>query len=173
MVHHNADKSDYILIEDFLDKLTCWRTSKEFNKALDKHIDININNLRDQSVPFSAKRSDLESSKESEIPKKTFPNKSKKYLKIAKKRQEEEENSLKMNVDKCKKELEFDCLHKMSEAWEIAKLLNIPITFSASKGSDGSILIHMIEISTQKRKEKGEDGEIDEDEGEGDSSVIK
>ncbi len=39
----------------------------------------------------------------------------------------------------------------MSEACEIAKLLNIPITFSASKGSDGSILINMIEINTPNK----------------------
>jgi hypothetical protein len=34
----------------------------------------------------------------------------------------------------------------MSEACEIAKLLNIPITFTASKGSDGSINISFIQF---------------------------
>lgn len=50
----------------------------------------------------------------------------------------------------------------MSEACEIAKLLNIPITFSASKGSDGSINISFIQFVDN-----------DENEGEGDAPVTK
>ena len=121
MVHHQADKTDYLLIEDFINKLTCWRSSEEFNKALDQHIDININNLRNQAniesikAPKKGKNPKLKikkivqtnSSREfqriSEEPqKRCFPNKSKKYLKIAKKKKEEEERALAMNIDKCK-----------------------------------------------------------------------
>ena len=50
----------------------------------------------------------------------------------------------------------------MSEACEIAKLLNIPITFSASKGSDGSINISFIQFV-----------EDDDYEGEGDEPIPK
>lgn len=56
------------------------------------------------------------------------------------------------------KELEFDCLHKMSEACEIAKLLNIPITFSAYKGSDGSMNIHFIQFVEDDEENEGEGG---------------
>ena len=128
MVHHKADKTDYLLIEDFLNCLTCWRSSVEFNKVLDQHIDININNLRDKSKKESIKAPDksakktklkvkrsskMNNSKEKEIeteekPKKYFPNKSKQYLKLAKQKKEDEERALAMNIDKCKKELEFD-----------------------------------------------------------------
>ena len=40
--------------------------------------------------------------------------------------------------------MEFDCLHKMSEACELAKTLNIPLSFSAYKGGDGALRIHFI-----------------------------
>ncbi len=130
MAHHNADKTDYLLIEEFVEKLSCWRSSEEFNKVLDQHIDININHLRDQSkkdIPTTKKGSKAskkaqikptklkksvpmasESSKVSEPVQKHFPNKSKKYLKMAKKKQIDEEGALALNIEKCKKELEVD-----------------------------------------------------------------
>jgi hypothetical protein len=70
-----------------------------------------------------------------EAPRRPVENKSKYYLKKAKEKQIEEERALALTIDKGKRELEFDCLHQMGEACEIAKLLNIPISFSAYKGS--------------------------------------
>jgi len=55
------------------------------------------------------------------------------YLKVAKQKQMEEERALELTIDKSKRETEFDCLHKMGEACEIAKILNLPILFTASK----------------------------------------
>ena len=46
------------------------------------------------------------------------------------------------------KELEFDYLHKMSEACEMAKQLNIPVSFVAMKGADNSMTINVIENSS-------------------------
>ena len=43
------------------------------------------------------------------------------YLKIAKQKKMEEERALELTIDKSKRETEFDCLHKMGEACEIAK----------------------------------------------------
>jgi len=63
-------------------------------------------------------------------------------LKLAKQKKEEEERALALTIDKGKRETEFDCLHKMGEACEIAKMLNIPVSFSAFKGPDGSLKIH-------------------------------
>ena len=51
-----------------------------------------------------------------EKPKKYIPNKSNHYLKLAEQKKADEERALALNIEKCKKELEFDCLHKMSEA---------------------------------------------------------
>lgn len=68
--------------------------------------------------------------------------KTKYYLKIAKQKKEEEERALALTIDKGKRETEFDCLHKMGEACEIAKQLNHPVSFSAFKGADGSLKIH-------------------------------
>ena len=71
-------------------------------------------------------------------------NVSKHYLKVAKMRQEEEDRALQLTIDKGKRETEFDCLHKMGEACEIAKVLGIPVSFSAFKGADGSLKIHYL-----------------------------
>lgn len=49
-------------------------------------------------------------------PKKQIGNKSNFYLKMAQQKKAEEDRALALTVEKCKKELEFDCLHKMSEA---------------------------------------------------------
>lgn len=180
MKHHRADKSGYLLIEDLLANLSCWRNGEAVNNALDKHIDININNLRDRAkdssqsmshqsepkkVKLKIKKTQHDKSKErqfelDEKPKRFIPNKSKEYLKLAKQKEEEEERALAMNIEKCKKELEFDWLHKMSEAWEIAKLLNIPITFSASKGSDGSINISFIQFVDDEDNDGEGDGPL-------------
>lgn len=51
--------------------------------------------------------------------------KTKHYLKMAKQKKDEEERALALTIDKGKRENEFDCLHKMGEACEIAKNLNI------------------------------------------------
>lgn len=92
-------------------------------------------------------------------PKKQIGNKSNFYLKMAQQKKAEEDRALALTVEKCKKELEFDCLHKMSEAWEIAKLLNIPVSFVAMKGSDNSMTINFIQYID------------DDDEGEGDEKL--
>mmetsp|Transcript_29956 Transcript_29956/g.26518 ORF Transcript_29956/g.26518 Transcript_29956/m.26518 type:complete len:180 (-) Transcript_29956:560-1099(-) len=102
MVHHKADKTDYLLIEEFINNLTCWRSSEEFNKVLDHHIDLNINNLRNKSnkeiikIPENGpKKKNLKIKKSSQFSsskisnsehqsQKCLPNKSKHYLKLAK-----------------------------------------------------------------------------------------
>lgn len=88
-----------------------------------------------------------------------FEDKTKYYLKIAKQKKEEEERALALTIDKGKRETEFDCLHKMGEACEIAKLLNIPVSFSAFKGPDGSLKIHFFQFVEDASKDQPEDGE--------------
>ena len=84
--------------------------------------------------------------------------KTKHYLKAAKQKKEEEERALALTIDKGKRETEFDCLHKMGEACEIAKMLNIPISFSAFKGNDGSLKIHLFQFVEDTTKEIPEEG---------------
>lgn len=79
--------------------------------------------------------------------------KTKYYLKLAKQKKEEEERALALTIDKGKRETEFDCLHKMGEACEIAKILNIPVSFSAFKGPDGSLKIHFFEFVEDPTKD--------------------
>ena len=55
-------------------------------------------------------------------------------MKLAKQKKEEEDRALALTIDKGKRETEFDCLHKMGEACEIAEMLKIPVSFSAFKG---------------------------------------
>ena len=52
-----------------------------------------------------------------------------------------------MTIDKAKRELEFDCLNKMAEACEIGKTAGL--SFSAYKGSDGSLKIHKISMADE------------------------
>lgn len=127
MKHHRADKTDYLLIDDFMSKLMCWGNNELANKAIDEHIDSNLNNLRSKANKNSVKPAvhndkpklkikaqqkpavKMESvSSVEEKPKRQLPNKSKHYLKLASKKEEEEQKALAMNVEKCKKELEFD-----------------------------------------------------------------
>jgi hypothetical protein len=77
---------------------------------------------------------------------------------VAKARKEEEERALALTIEKGKRETEFDCLHKMGEACEIAKQLNIPISFSAFKGNDGSLKIHFFQFVEDQTKEILEEG---------------
>ena len=74
-------------------------------------------------------------------------NKSRLNLKKAKEREQEKKRALAMTIDKAKREQEFDCLNKMAEACEIGK--NKGISFSAYKGSDGSLKIHMTRPANQ------------------------
>jgi hypothetical protein len=67
-----------------------------------------------------------------------------------------------LTIDKGKRETEFDCLHKMGEACEIASMLNIPVSFSAFKGTDGSLKIHFSQFVSDPSKETPEDGEPNE-----------
>lgn len=91
-----------------------------------------------------------------------FEDKTKYYLKLAKQKKDEEERALALTIDKGKRETEFDCLHKMGEACEIAKILNIPVSFSAFKGPDGSLKIHFFQFVEDATKEQAEDGEEQE-----------
>lgn len=70
------------------------------------------------------------------------------FLKQAKLKEQEADRALKMALDKGRRELEFDCLHKMGEACEIARELNLPVSFSAFKGADGSLKIHFIRLES-------------------------
>jgi hypothetical protein len=73
----------------------------------------------------------------------------------------EEEGALELTIDKSKRETEFDCLHKMGEACEIAKLLNLPLLFTASKDPNtGALKI----VYSQFVEEKDEGGDEDEEE---------
>jgi len=56
---------------------------------------------------------------------------------ITKKKQQQEENELKLAIAKGKMKQEFDCLHKMGEACEVAKLLGIPVSFTTKKTPTG------------------------------------
>lgn len=59
MKHHRADKTDYLLIDDFMAKLTCWRALVLTENEIDKQMDLNINNLRDKSgKPPAPKQND-------------------------------------------------------------------------------------------------------------------
>jgi hypothetical protein len=126
MKHHNAEKTDYLLIDDFLSKLSCWR-SDATPKEMDTHIDLHINNLRDKAKKEKAKPAEVKKPKLKvkggsrkqiivnekptpleDHPKRIQGNKSKQYLKKAKEKEIEQERALAMNVEKCKKELEFD-----------------------------------------------------------------
>ena len=73
-------------------------------------------------------------------------NKSRLNLKKAKERNEDKERALALTIDKAKREQEFDCLNKMGEACTMGK--HHGISFSAYKGSDGSLKIHMIRERT-------------------------
>lgn len=68
-------------------------------------------------------------------------NVSRHYLKIARQKQEELDKALALTIDKGKRESEFDCLHKMGEANDIAKSMGLRMEFSASKDGD-ELLIH-------------------------------
>ena len=70
------------------------------------------------------------------------PNKSRLNLKKAREREQDKERALALTIDKAKREQEFDCLNKMGEACTMGKRHGI--SFSAYKGSDGSLKIHMI-----------------------------
>ncbi|CDW90711.1 UNKNOWN [Stylonychia lemnae] len=95
-----------------------------------------------------------------DIGKMNYEDKTKYYLKLAKQKKEEEERALALTIDKGKRETEFDCLHKMGEACEIAKMLNVPVSFSAFKGPDGSLKIHFFQfIEDHTRQISGEDDE--------------
>lgn len=121
-MHHKADKTDYLLIDDFINKLACWGNSEVIDKAIDKHIELNINNLREKSgkngsktavadqqakpkLKIKAQNKPAERKVDYEIDsdqqsKKAIQNKSKHYLKLANKKQEEEEKALAMNIEK-------------------------------------------------------------------------
>ena len=88
--------------------------------------------------------------------------KSRYYLKLAKQKQAEEDKALALTIDKGKRENEFDCLHKMGEACEIAKMLNIPVSFSAYKGGDGSLKIHFFRFEEDIPKQ-GENDDLPAD----------
>lgn len=72
---------------------------------------------------------------------------------MAKLKKEEEERALALTIDKGKRETEFDCLHKMGEACEIAKMLNVPVSFSAFKGPDGSLKIHFFQFIEEPKSQ--------------------
>jgi len=102
-----------------------------------------------------------QSASQVEIGKTLAEDKTKFYLKMAKLKKEEEERELALTIDKGKRESEFDCLHKMGEACELAKMLNVPISFSAFKGPDGSLKIHFFQFVEDPSRKLDEDEEDD------------
>ena len=71
--------------------------------------------------------------------------KTKKFLRQTLARQKETERELALTVDKCKKEFEYECLHKMGEANEIAQNEGLQTAFRAIKKEDGTTMCHMYE----------------------------
>ena len=67
----------------------------------------------------------------------------KEFLKQSKQKQKEEEKELALVVERCKKEFEYDCLHKMGEANEIAQSMNLPTTYRAIKKDNGTTKCHI------------------------------
>lgn len=104
MKHHRADKSDYLLIDDFISKLSCWRSVTIPEQQMDKQLDLDIDKLRDKSSNNNpAKQAEQKKPKLKlktggkktktktepnvpldEKPKRALPNKSNHYLKLAK-----------------------------------------------------------------------------------------
>ena len=78
---------------------------------------------------------------------------------MAKEKKLEEDRALTLTIDKGKRESEFDCLHKMGEACEIAKKLKLNISFTASRGSNNSLRIQFIEFFEDETKERPDDAE--------------
>ncbi len=81
--------------------------------------------------------------------------KTKQYLTMAKKKEAEMDNELKLLVAKSKKKQEFDLLQKMGEACEIAKQMKIPITFTTSK-DEAELKIFLIENDEKKQLKNDE-----------------
>ena len=59
------------------------------------------------------------------------------------KKEDENERAISLAVDKYRREYEYDCLHKMGEANEIAQQLGSPFTFRALKDQDGNTKCHI------------------------------
>jgi hypothetical protein len=67
----------------------------------------------------------------------------KQFLMMTKKRQENHEKELATTVDRCRREFEYDCLHKMGEANEIAQTMGLPTTYRAIKKENGVTMCHI------------------------------
>jgi hypothetical protein len=67
----------------------------------------------------------------------------KNYLVESKAKIANADKEIALTVDRCKKEFEYECLHKMGEANEIAQSLDLPTTFRAIKKDDGSTKCHV------------------------------
>ena len=68
---------------------------------------------------------------------------SKNYLLESQAKFENANKDLALTVDNCKKEFEYECLHKMGEANEIAQALELPTTYRAVKKEDGVTKCHI------------------------------
>jgi septal ring factor EnvC (AmiA/AmiB activator) len=62
-----------------------------------------------------------------------------------KKKQVTEEKKLALTIDKCKREFEYESLHKMGEANEIAQSKHLPISFRALKKENGETVCHIFD----------------------------
>ncbi|CAG9325894.1 unnamed protein product [Blepharisma stoltei] len=67
----------------------------------------------------------------------------KNYLQETKSKQKEAEKELALTVDKCKREFEYESLHKMGEANEIAQSMGLPTIYRAIKKEDGTTKCHI------------------------------
>ena len=67
----------------------------------------------------------------------------KNYLLESRAKIENADKEIALTVDRCKKEFEYECLHKMGEANEIAQALELPTTFRAVKKDDGGTKCHV------------------------------
>lgn len=67
----------------------------------------------------------------------------KNYLKESRAKIENADKEIALTVDRCKKEFEYECLHKMGEANEIAQILEMPTTYRAIKKEDGTTKCHV------------------------------
>ena len=145
---HNAHKTGYLPMDEFYARLRCWTNykPKDYDAALKEEKAqllerANEAKKRPTTAVVAGARGlrSLQQKSQSRLESASRPknegkppaeDKTKHYLKMAKIKREEEERELALTIDKGKRESEFDCLHKMSEACEFAKALGIPLSFS-------------------------------------------
>lgn len=110
--HVNEKRSTEIPMKQFVNLIPCW-SKFHVKRAQSVHSATSL----DISKPHNIVRNFSGTGNERKFPK----NRTAYFLKQAKLKEQEADRALKMALDKGRRELEFDCLHKMGEACEIAR----------------------------------------------------